>query len=305
MKKVYLLAFALGAFAFSANAQLIDDDIESYSLGPLFEDHWSSWSGTAGPDNALVSDEYANSGTQSVFISGDLAQDALLLLGNQASGEWQLDFKMYIPGGKSGYFNFQGETEGGGAGNGGAGVFLSPNLVFNNVQSTSGSPGVGGAYGNVDDPDPIYTWTYPQDFWFDVSIIFNVDDITWTMTIDGTEIPTQPMDDTPVVGGIDFFSFDANNEYYIDDVVFGSTAGIQDFAADSFRMYPNPVKDVLNISTKTAVDNIEVYDVLGKRVLSAQPDVISPKINMSGLASGTYMVKVTIGNASKTVKIIK
>lgn len=305
MKKIYLLAFALGAFAFSANAQF-NDDMESYSLGPLHEEQWSSWTGVAGGGDIIVSDEYANSGGQSGFVSGDLVQDALLLLGNKTSGAWQLDFKMYIPGGKSGYFNFQGQTEAGGAGGGGnAGVFLSPNLVFNNVQSASGAPGLGGAYGNVDDPDPIYTWTYPQDFWFDVSIIFDVDAITWTMTIDGTEIPTQPMDDAPVVGGIDFFSFDANNEYYIDDVVFASTAGVQDFSADSFRVYPNPVKDILNISTKTAVDSIEVYDVLGKKVLSTQPDVISPKINMSGLASGAYMVKVTIGNASKTVKIIK
>ncbi|CAM3445691.1 T9SS type A sorting domain-containing protein [Aequorivita lipolytica] len=305
MKKIYLLAFVLGAFTFSANAQF-NDDMESYDLGPLHEAQWSSWTGVPGAGDIIVSDEYANSGSQSGFVSGDLVQDALLLLDNKTTGAWQVDFKMYIPGGKSGYFNFQGQTEGGGAGGGGnAGVFLSPNLVFNNVQSTSGAPGLAGAYGNVDDPDPLYTWSYPQDFWFDVSIIFDITNISWTMTVDGVEIPTQPMDAAPILGGIDFFSFDANNEYYIDDVVFSDTAGTEDFATDSFSVYPNPVKDILNISTKTAVDNVTVYDVLGKSVLVIQPDVVSPKIDMSGLAAGAYLVKVTIGGTSHTVKVIK
>ena len=304
MKKIYLLVLALGAFTLSANAQF-NDDMEGYSLGPVHEDWWSSWDGVPSADDLVVSDEYANSGSQSGFVGGDGVQDALLLLGNQTTGSWQLDFKMYIPTGKSGYYNFQGATEGGGAGNGGAGVFLSPNLIFNNVLSASGAPGLGGAYLNVDSPTAEYEWTYPQDFWFDVSIVFDVDGGTWTMTIDGTQIPTQPMDDVPVLGGVDFFSFDPNNEYYVDDLVFSSSAGVIDFSTESFRVYPNPVKDVLNIMTKTAVDNVTVYDVLGKAVITVQPDAISPKIDMSGLSSGAYLVQVTIGNATKTVKVLK
>ncbi len=305
MKKIYFLALALGAFTFSANAQIINDDMEDYSTGPLHEEHWSSWDGTAGGGDIIVSDEYANSGGQSGFIGGDGVQDALLLLGNQPTGVYQLDFKMYIPGGKSAYFNFQGATENGGAGNGGNGVFLSPNLVFNNVQSAGGAPGLGGAYGNVDDPDAIYTWSFPHDFWFDVNIVFDIDAITWTMTINGVQVPTQPMDDVPILGGLDLYSFDPNNEYYIDDVVFSAAAGVEDFAADSFSVYPNPVKDVLNISTKSTVNNVTVYDVLGKAVISLQPDAISPRVDMSGLSSGAYLVQVTIGNATKTVKVIK
>ena len=306
MKKIYLLAFALSAFTFSGNAQLINDDMEIWDLGPVHEEHWSSWDGSPGGGDLIITEEYSESGVQSGTIGGDGVQDALLLLGNQTSGSWQLDFKMYIPGGKSGYFNLQGETDpNGGAGNSNAGVFLSPNLIFNNVQSASGAPGLGGAYGNVDDPTALYTWNYPQDFWFDVQIIFDVEDISWTMTINGTQIPTQFMDDAPIVGGLDLFSFDPNNEFYIDDVMFGSTASVGDFDVNSFSFYPNPVTDVLNISSKAAVDNVTVYDILGKVVLTAQPGAISPKIDMSGLSAGAYMVQVTIGKTSKTVKVLK
>ncbi|MBT0608266.1 T9SS type A sorting domain-containing protein [Aequorivita echinoideorum] len=316
MKKIYLLAFALGAFAFSSNAQIINDDLESYSLGPVHEDHWSSWSGDAGAEDLIIQTAFANSGTQSGVIGpGDVPnggpQDALLLLGNRTSGTYYLRFQMYIPAGKSGYFNFQGTTTAnGGAGTstttGNQGIFNSPNLVFNNAQSASGAPGLGGAYGNIDDADPIYTWTYPEDQWFPVDITFNVDAGLWTMTVAGDEIPSQLFDDENVLGGIDFFAIDPNNEYYIDDVLFDDEVlGTNDFSADAFSVYPNPVKDILNISSKAAVDSVVVYDILGKQVLSAQPNAISPKVDMSGLTSGAYLVNVTIGNASKTVKVIK
>jgi len=64
-------------------------------------------------------------------------------------------------------------------------------------------------------------------------------------------------------------------------------------------------RDVLNISSKAAVDVITVYDILGNIILQAQPDVISPSINMSALQSGTYLVNITLGNATKTIKVIK
>ncbi|MBG43429.1 MAG: hypothetical protein CL530_05615 [Aequorivita sp.] len=300
MKKIYLLAFAIGAFTFSANAQIIEDDIESYSLGPLFEDHWSSWSGAPGPDNAVVTDEFAQSGSQSIFIGGDGVQDALLLLGNQTVGEYELTFSMYIPTDKTGYINFQGATENGGAGAGGAGVFNSGNITFN---LDGLSPGV---VEDIDADGTVYnTYSYPQNFWFEVKFLFDIDALTYTLSIDGVEGDPVAFGSDATVGGIDFFSIDANNEYYVDDVVFSSTAGVEDFAADSFKVYPNPVKDVLNISTKTAVDNVTIYDVLGKAVLTVNPDAISPKVDMSGLSSGAYLVQVTIGNATNTVKVLK
>ncbi|WP_165593545.1 T9SS type A sorting domain-containing protein [Aequorivita soesokkakensis] len=245
----------------------------------------------------VITTDQAFSGGQSGYIGDDGVQDAMLLLGNQTSGTYTLDWYMYIPGGKTGYYNVQEDED-----TGATGGIWAINVHFNLDNLTPGTGYV------VDDANPaniVSTFSYPENFWFQISHVINLDTDTVVMSIDGTEIYNGPFYSGGNLGGIDFFSIDANNQYYIDDVVFSSAAGVEDFSADSFRVYPNPVKDVLNISTKTAVDNIEVYDVLGKRVLSVQPDVISPKINMSGLASGAYMVKVTIGNASKTVKIIK
>jgi len=246
----------------------------------------------------VVVTDQAFSGSQSGFIGDNGVQDAMLLLGNQTSGTYTLSWYMYIPGGKTGYYNVQ-EDEDTGSSNG----IWAINVHFN---EDNGSPGTGVVQDDLNPPTTVATFSYPENFWFQLTHEVNVDDDTVRMYIDGSLIYDGPFYSGGNLGGIDFFSIDANTQYYIDDVLFfDGIAGVSDFSADSFRVYPNPVKDILNISTKTAVDNIAVYDVLGKLVLSAQPDVISPKLNMSGLASGTYMVKVTIGNASKTVKIIK
>lgn len=298
MKKIYLLAFALGAFTFSANAQLIDDDMEGYAPGPIHEDHWSSWSGGAGQEDLVIVTDQAFSGDQSGFIGDTGVQDAMLLLGNQTSGTYTLSWYMYIPGGKTGYYNVQEDQD-----TGASGGIWAINVHFN---EDNASPGTGTVQDDSNPATVVATFSYPENFWFELTHEVNVDDDTVKMYIDGSLIYDGAFYSGGNLGGIDFFSIDPNTQYYLDDVLYvEGIAGVSDFAADSFRVYPNPVKDILNISTKTAVDNIEVYDLLGKLVLSAQPDVISPKLNMSGLASGTYMVKVTIGNASKTVKIIK
>lgn len=298
MKKIYFLAIALGAFTFSANAQIIDDDMEGYALGPVHEDHWGSWSGAAGTEDMTIVDDNSNSPSQSGYIGDSGTQDAMLLLGNQTSGQYTLQWAMYVNGGKEGYYNFQEDED-----TAGSGGIWGLNVHFNQDLLTPGTGYV------VDDANPgniVATFSYPENFWFTIKHEIDLDTDTVVMTLDGTEIYSGPFYTTGLLGGVDFFSITTDNQYYVDDVYFDTgSAGTDDFAGGSFSVYPNPVKDVLNISSKVAIDSITVYDILGKTVLTAQPDAISPSINMSNLTSGAYLVKVTVGNTSKTVKVIK
>ncbi len=51
-----------------------------------------------------------------------------------------------------------------------------------------------------------------------------------------------------ILGGLDLYSIDANNELYIDDVIFAEgSLGADDFNAAVFSVYPNPVVNTLNI----------------------------------------------------------
>jgi len=309
MKRFYLLTLAACTLSLSVNAQIIDDDFEFYTLGDMGLQNtavWSTWGGV--PDdgsNIIVVDDITKD-AKAGYIGPGSVQDCLLLLGNVTSGDYTVQFEMYITGGSTGYFNIQGATEDPGtgfqgAGNGGGGVFNSSNLYFNNA---------GGAPGVFEDQTTGETGTYPEDAWFTVSVYFDVDALTYEITIDGTLINTGapvPFQGDTTLGALDLFSIDASNNYWVDNVLFvnGTIQGTDDFAAGNFSVYPNPVTDILNIRSTNTVDAIAVYDVLGKLVLSTTPDTISPSINMSALTSGVYLVKVTIGDASKTVKVIR
>lgn len=301
MKKIYILAFALVGMVFSSNAQLISDDFESYPLGPIDQGHWTTWTSGASAEALIVSNSYAHSGSQSGMIGDDEVQDPILKLGGESSGVFTLSWWTYIPSGKGGYYNFQENEDPATAPAWGLNVYFNPETATNEWA------GFGFVF---DDSNPAVqvsdAFEYPEDTWFKVTHVIDLDTDSVVMTVDGVEVYNGAFYTTGLLGSADFYSASPNNEMYIDDIFFeDGIVGTEDFAANSFSVYPNPVSDILNIQTKKAVDQVTVYDILGKAVLSATPGIISPKINMGNLSSGVYMVKVTIGKTSKTVKVVK
>lgn len=302
MKKIYLLLIALAFVSVNSNAQLIEDDFEFYVAGSMGNQNptvWRTWSGDfdSGEDIEVVFG-VANSGDQSGFIGGGGVQDAVLQFGNLTTGTYTVRFQMFVTAGATGYFNVQGEVPAGPL----AGVFNSGDIYFN---QTGGTPGEGV---EVIDTGNLVTFTYPEDTWFPVIIEFDLSDSTYQMSVDGILVHATP---TPfradnTLGGIDFFSVSANTNFFIDDVLFvEGVLSTSDFSGQQFKVYPNPVVDVLNIQSNEAVSKIAVYNVLGQNVYANTPNAISPTVDMSAYKSGIYFVEVTIGNATKTVKVVK
>ncbi|WP_188372965.1 FG-GAP-like repeat-containing protein [Winogradskyella haliclonae] len=73
---------------------------------------------------------------------------------------------------------------------------------------------------------------------------------------------------------------------------------------DKMSVYPNPVKDILNIETNIELKEIEIFNVLGQKVLM---DFNNKKINVSSLISGTYFIKINdvADSITKTIRFIK
>lgn len=315
MKKIYTLFLSLCFISTAANAQVIfSDDFENYTLGPVGSQNlpvWSVWSGNVSntAESIIASDAFAASGSQSGLIgAGQGPQDAMLILGNLEMGTFQLSFNMYIPSGKTGYFNIQGRTSAsGGAGNGGAGVFNSANIVFNNQTTGSGMPGLGGTYTNIGDAEPLVDWNYPEDEWFPIVILFDPENNVWTMTIDEVELAPMDFQSDRVIGAIDFFALDANNEYYIDDLVYEEViiSSVSNPILTGAKVYPNPVSDLLRIETSESVDEITIYNLLGSPLLQMNPDNGSSVVDMGSFSEGLYFVELRIGNETSTIKVTK
>lgn len=112
------------------------------------------------------------------------------------------------------------------------------------------------------------------------------------------------------------FTADGTSTYYIMVEGYGSNTGIfemavtcvlsnEDFDNSNFTAYPNPVKDVLNVSYTSEISSIRVINMIGQEVISKNINATSTQVDMSHLSAGTYIVNVTVGDNVKTLKVVK
>jgi hypothetical protein len=95
---------------------------------------------------------------------------------------------------------------------------------------------------------------------------------------------------------------------YFDNLYFSLTdpaLGTQNFETSKMSLYPNPVKNTLNIEAKGSIERVAVYSILGQEVMSKLPKSNSTTLQTSGLQKGTYIVKSTIDGKTSTSKFIK
>lgn len=93
-----------------------------------------------------------------------------------------------------------------------------------------------------------------------------------------------------------------------DGVAYWSTLGIEDFEqVGNITLYPNPSNSILNIHVQTTGANgtIEVYNILGKKVISRELVSEATKIDVSGWNSGVYLVKISSENGEETKRFVK
>jgi len=94
---------------------------------------------------------------------------------------------------------------------------------------------------------------------------------------------------------------------YLDNVLItvNSVLNNNSFDLTSFRIYPNPTSNILNIEAGAAIQSIAVYNVLGQEVMNRAANEATMSLDVSGLNSGIYVIKTMIdGNVSST-KFIK
>ena len=89
--------------------------------------------------------------------------------------------------------------------------------------------------------------------------------------------------------GLDSFSFDTLSIEEVNEII------------GEISVYPNPTVGILTIETNVVLDSIELFDLLGKRLIELQDDL--SKIDMSGLPAGVYLLVIE-QNSNKFVKRI-
>lgn len=93
-----------------------------------------------------------------------------------------------------------------------------------------------------------------------------------------------------------------------EDIVTGANAVIADAAEGNGNVtaYPNPVKDLLNISMASAGNDIQLFNSRGEQVLKTKAAAANIQLDVSKLASGLYLVNITkYGRLVSQLKVVK
>ncbi|MGH2664262.1 T9SS type A sorting domain-containing protein [Flavobacterium sp.] len=109
-----------------------------------------------------------------------------------------------------------------------------------------------------------------------------------------------------------------NTTYYATQTIAGcqSTASVaitvqtflgnEEFNLNSLTYYPNPVvENILKLSYSEKLTNVIIYNIVGKQIFTKKLNANKEEIDMSGLADGVYFLKVSSGDVSKMIKVIK
>jgi pectate lyase len=123
-----------------------------------------------------------------------------------------------------------------------------------------------------------------------------LDNVSYTANAGLVEIPNVPAGSHAITKG------DTTNLYYIKTEY---ALGINDHeSAVEIVFYPNPVTDRLYIkSSKNRLEKTMIYDMMG--VLVKQINSPITTINLAGLSSGSYIIRLQTDNGIITKKILK
>lgn len=90
------------------------------------------------------------------------------------------------------------------------------------------------------------------------------------------------------------------NAIYIETVL-----GTNTYTYSKVIMYPNPVKDVLNIAFDSTITMVSIHSLLGQEVMVKLINSQEGSIDVNSLASGAYIVKIYADKLVQTLKFIK
>ena len=99
-----------------------------------------------------------------------------------------------------------------------------------------------------------------------------------------------------------------SNDVYLDNIYFWKTAslGTDNFETIKFTVFPNPTQNNWNIKTENInIISVDVFNLLGKKVLSVLPNSSNTVIDSSNLKNGLYFAQIKTLSGSKLIKLIK
>ena len=124
---------------------------------------------------------------------------------------------------------------------------------------------------------------------------------------DGTSLESFTDRYIPAKGKIAIGQRDANLRLYKVKIETDVALSVDDNEVhlSEIKVYPNPVKDRINLSATNKIKSMSVYNLLGQEVLRTSVNSRNYSADISNLKAGIYLIKLAIDDAVQTFKILK
>jgi hypothetical protein len=85
------------------------------------------------------------------------------------------------------------------------------------------------------------------------------------------------------------------------------TLGVDRFTLTNFSISPNPSASnfTITLPNRNSIATVEVYNMLGKKILTKRLETESTNIETSTWNSGMFLIKITAGNFTQTKRFVK
>ncbi|KOS07149.1 hypothetical protein AM493_14695 [Flavobacterium akiainvivens] len=130
--------------------------------------------------------------------------------------------------------------------------------------------------------------------------------VTWYIQNIAMEYEEIPATTALTDGGVYYATQSVNgcvSPYF--SVTVSQVTSIKNFGLSRLSVYPNPTQDIITLTNSEAITKVEVVNLLGQTVITQNTNTETVQVDLSKLASGTYLVRVATANANATVKVVK
>ncbi len=86
---------------------------------------------------------------------------------------------------------------------------------------------------------------------------------------------------------------------------YDSSLSTNNFEDINFQYHPNPIDSQLYFSNNQTIDSVVIFNIVGQELLSKTLNATEGTLDMSDFSSGTYLIKITSKEITKTIKVIK
>lgn len=168
-----------------------------------------------------------------------------------------------------------------------------------------------GNYGIVmTNTDDVWTGTIEASFYANMEYVINADGPDNGWNADDAQSANATGDTNFVVNvgtsdvteQLSVTAEDTNGNW----VVYTSTFSVGGVEVDlTFNLYPNPVVDLVILDARESIQAVQIYDLMGRVVLSRNINSNKSQIDLSNLQNGVYILEAKINDQTAVTKFIK